>query len=288
MQTLTRINNIKILAAVLFLLGLTSLASAVEFGTGNQGYLVGGPSASGKEVDADKPAKADQSKKATLKKKLLEKGEENLTEFQIDARAYRAQGLEAQRIGDLDRAMTLYQKAIELDPAYAVAYNDLGIIYEANGFLDRAEASYLKATKVDPGFLSAYSNLASVYETKRDLKKAAIYWRKRAELGDPDDLWTQKAQDRLNDINLVLGNPIEDMRERDVVDLMNVVELNKQALRKDNKTLAKDKLRRAQVFYQKGDEVSALKTAIDAGQLDEDNDEITAFIEKIQSRLLSK
>ena len=53
------------------------------------------------------------------------------TTLQREARDYRQEGVEYQRIDDLDTAMAYYQKAIELDPSYTVAYNDLGIIYEA-------------------------------------------------------------------------------------------------------------------------------------------------------------
>ena len=140
-----------------------------------------------------------------------------LTGLQKQARAYRDEGLRAQEIGNLEQAVIWYQKAIELDPAYAVAYNDLGILYEAGGAMDRAEGSYLKAIKVDPTYMSPYTNLAIFYENKRDLDKAAFYWKKRADLGSPFDPWTQKARQRLNDINVVLkGLPsASDAREQD-------------------------------------------------------------------------
>lgn len=126
--------------------------------------------------------------------------ERNLSELQKLARIYRSQGLQSQRSGNIEAAMSLYQKAIELDPSYTIAYNDLGIIYEAQGWLGRAEASYLRAIKLDPNFLSAYSNLALLYENKNDLEKAYLYWKKRVELGSSDDPWTQKARKRVDEI----------------------------------------------------------------------------------------
>lgn len=137
------------------------------------------------------------------------------------ARYYRNEGVRMQDVGDLDSALKLYQKAAELDPYYQVVYNDLGIIYEAQGELDRAEESYLQALKIDPNFLDPYSNLALFYESKRDLNKAAFYWKKRLELGDPEDPWTIKAGLRLEDVQLALSkDPLADIQEKDVADLM--------------------------------------------------------------------
>jgi superkiller protein 3 len=211
-----------------------------------------------------------------------------LTELQNQARLYRNQGLEKQQTGDLEGAMQLYQKAVALDPFYAVAYNDLGIVYEAKGLIDRAEESYLQATKLDPFYLSAYSNLALLYEGKRDLNKAAFYWEKRVKLGAPDDSWTLKAKQRLNDIQLVTEGMGEGAREQEVISLIKDVASQKDLKKKDNKALARAYFEKAKLNYKKGDEVTAFREAINAQQLDPNNKEIQEFITKIQKRLLSK
>jgi Flp pilus assembly protein TadD len=149
--------------------------------------------------------------------------EDNLTELQKQARSYRREGLEQQSLGNLDSAMSLYQKAIQLDPSYAVAYNDLGIIYETYGWGDRAEENYLRALKLDSNFLSAYSNLALLYENKRDLNKAFFYWKKRLELGSPDDLWTQRAKKRMDDIMQVSPSLKQDFIENQTAALTQEV-----------------------------------------------------------------
>jgi len=140
------------------------------------------------------------------------------------ARLYRLEGVKLQDAGDIDSALKLYQKAAELDPGYTDVFNDLGIIYEAQSQLDRAEESYLKAINLDPYFLASYTNLALLYENKRELEKAAYYWKKRAELGNPDDPWTLKAERRLEDVNLILSqNPIMDIREQEINDFTREV-----------------------------------------------------------------
>ncbi|MDD2679930.1 MAG: tetratricopeptide repeat protein [Candidatus Omnitrophica bacterium] len=153
------------------------------------------------------------------------------------ARMYRSEGFQFQESGDLASALKLYQKAVEIDPAYAVVQNDLGVLYEAQGDTDRAEESYLKAIKADPDYAGAYTNLALLYENKRELEKAAYFWRKRVELGNPDDFWTWKAGQRLEDINLTLyGRRIEDIPAKDVNALIKDVISKKSTAQKPQKT----------------------------------------------------
>jgi len=214
--------------------------------------------------------------------------EEDLSPLQIQARVYRNKGLQMQSIGNINSALSLYQKAIELDPSYAVAYNDLGVLYEAMGDLSRAQECYLKSVKIDPDYLSACSNLAIFYENKRDLRKAAYFWKKRAEAGVPGDPWTEKARKRLDDILLVLGEKTVSEREQDVVELIKDVTHKKLILKYDEKALAKEYFENAKLSYQREQYAEALKQALDAQLLDPRNKAITEFIDKLQTRLLSR
>lgn len=286
--------NILTIILIIFILSVAASSFAQYQASDNKfdsGYYIESPGAPATVVPA--VAAPEYKKKAAVSKKkkgTLETWDNlNLSELQSQARAYRAQGAQLQQHGDLDGAMSLYQKAIELDPAYAVAYNDLGVILEAKGFTDRAEESYLKAAKIDPGYLSAYTNLALLYQNKRELDKAAVYWKKRAELGSPDDPWTEKARQRLEDIRFALSdNPIEDFKEQEAIGLLKDVANEKSLLKKDNKELAKFHFKRAKQSYSKGDEVAAFKEAVDASQLDPSNTEIEEFIDKLERRLLSR
>ena len=210
-----------------------------------------------------------------------------LTNLEQQAREYRDEGLKYQNMGDLESALNLYQKAIELDSKYPVVYNDLGVVYEAKGMLERAEDSYLKAIKADPYYLSTYSNLAIFYENKRELGKAAYCWRKRIELGDMNDPWVQKAKERLEDIRLTMSaHPISDAREREVVSLTKDIANEKYILKKDDSALARKKFQEAQFNYGKNDYATAIKDSLDAQYLDPNNKDIEDFIEKTQTRAL--
>ncbi len=271
-------DSIKNIAAIIFILGSVSFLFAEQPSLDpnlNRGYI----------ESRDMP-----EKKKEPSRNLPRQKEKALTELQKEARLYRAQGLEYQRIGNIDDAMTLYQKAIELDPSYAVAYNDVGIIYEARGFIDVAEECYLKSIEIDPDYLSAYTNLALLYENKRDLNKAAVYWKKRAKSGLPDDPWTQKARKRLEDISLVLSNrPVKEViREQEVVELLKDVTVKKTILKKDDKELSKSHFEKATQSYDKQDYATAIKEALDAQHLNPANEEIEKFIEKVQTRALSR
>ncbi len=287
-------NNMRIILALLFVVGGTTFALAQDQdanAVANRGFATYRDIPENKKgtVIVDSRISSPNNPSKATDPNLTLKEEQNLTELQKQARLYRTQGMQFQNLGKLDSALSFYQKAIQLDPAYAAAYNDLGVIYEAMGHDDRAEQSYLQALRINPNFLSAYSNLALFYENKRDLKQAAANWKKRVELGMPDDPWTQKAKQRYLDICSVISKrPIQDMREQEIVELLNDVTIEKELLKKDNIALARDKLIKAKRNYKKGDEVLALKLAIDAEQLDPDNDDIEAFIDKVQTRLLSK
>ncbi len=209
--------------------------------------------------------------------------------LQTQARQYREEGLKYQKMGNLSEAKGWYQKAIILDPNYVPAYNDLGVIYEAEGSLDRAEENYLMAVKIDPTYSSAYTNLAIFYGNKHNPEKAEFYWAKRTGLGSPDDPWTQEAVNRLKKIRPDLySRPSANRREEGLLVPAKDITENNSTLNKDEKALGRDHFQKAKQSFDAGDFTTAIKEAQDAQQLDQDNKEIEAFIEKVVLRALSR
>ena len=127
-----------------------------------------------------------------------------------DAKAYREEGYRAQSLGDIEGALSWYQKAVQMDPHYAQVYNDIGVVYENKGEIDRAEEMYKKTLEMDPGFLPAYTNLAFIAEKKGNIKDASYYWQKRYELGQEGDYWWEVSRQHL----LKLGTYPKMRRER--------------------------------------------------------------------------
>ena len=114
-----------------------------------------------------------------------------------EALTYREQGFEAQRRGDAGSALSYYQKAAALDPSYPSPFNDMGVVLEEQGRLEDAEKAYLQALSLNPNYLEPHANLAMLYERTGQKEKAIFHWLKRYELGDANDPWTSRAEERL-------------------------------------------------------------------------------------------
>ena len=67
-----------------------------------------------------------------------------------EAKSQVAFGISVAQRGLWREAIYRWEKAVELDPSYAAAFNDLAIAYEHEGLLDKARKAYEKATELDP------------------------------------------------------------------------------------------------------------------------------------------
>jgi type IV pilus assembly protein PilF len=67
-----------------------------------------------------------------------------------DARAQVEFGISVAQRGLWREAIYRWEKATELDPTYAAAFNDLAIAYEHEGQLDKARKAYEKALELEP------------------------------------------------------------------------------------------------------------------------------------------
>ena len=76
------------------------------------------------------------------------------------ADAYEKRGMIWYYKRDFDKASKDYQKALEINPENVGAYNDFGVIHNDNGNYLEARECFDKALELDPGLISAYSNRA--------------------------------------------------------------------------------------------------------------------------------
>ena len=67
-----------------------------------------------------------------------------------DAKSQVEFGISVAQRGLWREAIYRWEKAAELDPTYAAAFNDLAIAYEHEGQLDKARKAYEKAIELDP------------------------------------------------------------------------------------------------------------------------------------------
>lgn len=75
-----------------------------------------------------------------------------------DAKAQVAFGIDVAQRGLWREAIYRWERAVEIDPTYAAAYNDLAIGYEHEGQFDKARQAYEKALELDPNNLQIQQN----------------------------------------------------------------------------------------------------------------------------------
>jgi type IV pilus assembly protein PilF len=59
-------------------------------------------------------------------------------------------GMQVAQRGLWHEAIYRWEKAVEIDPTYAAAYNDLAVAYEHEGQLEKARKAYEKALELEP------------------------------------------------------------------------------------------------------------------------------------------
>jgi Flp pilus assembly protein TadD len=59
-------------------------------------------------------------------------------------------GIRVAQQGLWREAVYRWERAIELDPTYAAAFNNLAVAYEQMGQFDKARQAYMKASELDP------------------------------------------------------------------------------------------------------------------------------------------
>jgi tetratricopeptide (TPR) repeat protein len=87
---------------------------------------------------------------------------------------------------DYDRAIACFRRALELDPRLVLAHLSLGNALRKKGDLDGAIACYKKALELDPKYALAHLNLGNALREKGDLDCAIAYHKRALEL-DPKD-----------------------------------------------------------------------------------------------------
>jgi len=75
-----------------------------------------------------------------------------------DARRQVQFGIEVAGRGLWREAIYRWERAIEIDPSYAEAFNNLGVAYEHEGDLEKARQAYEKAVKLAPSDASIRQN----------------------------------------------------------------------------------------------------------------------------------
>ncbi|HUR34976.1 MAG TPA: tetratricopeptide repeat protein [Vicinamibacterales bacterium] len=75
-----------------------------------------------------------------------------------DAKSQVAFGIDVAQKGLWREAIYRWERAIQIDPTYAAALNNLAVAYEHEGQLDKARQAYEKALEVEPNNVQIRQN----------------------------------------------------------------------------------------------------------------------------------
>ena len=93
------------------------------------------------------------------------------------------QAIDAKRWNE---ALNAYNKAIELNPNDASAYNNRGLAYDNLDKNDLAIADYEKAIELNPKYRDAFNNIGNSYGRRGYYKQAILYYDRAIELNQND------------------------------------------------------------------------------------------------------
>ncbi len=78
----------------------------------------------------------------------------------------------------LDKALALHLAAVKNDPNVADFHNNLGTVYVQMGQLDDALEQFNLALKIDPSYIPAVSNIGNIYQRQEQFDKAIAQYNK--------------------------------------------------------------------------------------------------------------
>ena len=119
-----------------------------------------------------------------VKKYDLAIGEFNKT-LELNPQYYLAwynAGVAYQLQGDLEKARFAYEESLKINPSYFRSYYNVGIVYKRLGEPDLAVTSYDKAIALDPRHPFVYNNLGVILTERGDYKRAEDVFKKAVEI----------------------------------------------------------------------------------------------------------
>jgi len=98
--------------------------------------------------------------------------------------AYNSRGLVYQELGEHDKAIADFNRAIALEPGYAFPYNNRGYSYQQMHDTKNALKDYDRAIELNPNIASPYNNRGLLNYDREEFEKAIVDFKKAIEL-DP-------------------------------------------------------------------------------------------------------
>jgi tetratricopeptide (TPR) repeat protein len=95
-------------------------------------------------------------------------------------------GMEYINQGDTENAILKFSKAVDIDPMFAFAWDNLGISYRKNKEYEQAINAYLKSLEIYPEGRLPLLNIAITYNLNQQYEKAVVYYEKFIQIYSDD------------------------------------------------------------------------------------------------------
>lgn len=86
-------------------------------------------------------------------------------------------------------------------------YNALGFSYFSDGKLEKAIAQYEKAVQLQPGYVTAWNNLADAYENQKDFAKALQAYEQALQLDPTNKVASARRESMKSKVDRFQGIP---------------------------------------------------------------------------------
>ncbi len=103
-----------------------------------------------------------------------------------------------QKSGRMMEAEQWYKKAVETDPGYVPALNNLGVVYLHGGKFSDARIYLEKAIRLNPGYVDPYYNLACLFAMTGNQEQGLRYLKKAISMDSQVKDWALKDPDLEN------------------------------------------------------------------------------------------
>lgn len=125
---------------------------------------------------------------SAAKKKSASNEEENENSVSSNREALKQynEGSKFYEKSDYKSALPYFEKAVEIDPRFAFAWDNIGICYRKLGDYDKAIEAYTKSLFIDPNGVTPLQNIAVAYKYKGAYDKAIQAYEKLNQL-NPND-----------------------------------------------------------------------------------------------------
>ena len=117
-------------------------------------------------------------------------------------------------LGEFQKSKSCYEKAIQINPDYAEAHNNLGAVFKELGEFQKAISCYEKAIQINPDYADAYDNLGSILVSLKKFDEAIKIYQQALRLKPGDKFISHK-------LSALFGNTTKTAPKEYVIELFD-------------------------------------------------------------------